>query len=92
MIGSTAPNGSSISRTGGSAARARATPDALLLAAGELARIAAVEFAGVQADQVEHLLDPVLAPCDLDQPIIFGTRAMFCATVMCGKRPEDWMA
>ena len=36
LIGSIAPNGSSISITGGSAASARATPDALLLAAGEL--------------------------------------------------------
>lgn len=35
-------------------------PDPLLLAAGELARVAALELARVQAHQVEHLLDTAL--------------------------------
>ena len=44
-IGSTAPNGSSMSRMLGSAARPRATPDALLLTAGQLIRVAGREGA-----------------------------------------------
>ena len=58
LIGSIAPKGSSISITGGSAASALATPDALLLAAGELAREAVAQL-GLEPDQVEQLVDPL---------------------------------
>ena len=56
LIGSIAPKGSSISITGGSAASARATPDPLLLAAGELRRVAVGDVGG-ERDQLEQLLD-----------------------------------
>jgi hypothetical protein len=46
-------------RVGGQGAR---HPDPLLLAAGELARVAAVELGRLQAHQVEHLLHPVPHP------------------------------
>ena len=54
--GSTAPNGSSISSTGGSAASARATPDPLPLAAGELVRVAVGVRRRVEPDQLHQLV------------------------------------
>ena len=59
ISGSSAENGSSNSSSVGSTASARARPDALLHAAGELVGVG-VLVAG-QADQVDHLLGPVAA-------------------------------
>ena len=59
LIGSIAPNGSSISISGGSAASARATPDALALPAGQLRRVAVAQL-GAERGQLEQLVDPSL--------------------------------
>ena len=63
--------------------------DALLLAARELGRVA-VAHLGVQADQVEQLVDPRLAR-SLSQPTRPGTVAMFSPMVRWGKSPICWI-
>ena len=61
VIGSSAPNGSSISSTGGSAASARASPTRWRWPPGQLGRIAP-GVARLEPDQVEELGDPVVRP------------------------------
>ena len=64
-------------------------PDALLLAAGELRRVAVAEL-GVEPDQLEQL--GVRARVrSLSQPSSCGTVAMFSAIVRWGKRPICWI-
>ena len=57
VIGSMAPNGSSISITGGSAASARATPTRCFWPARELARKAVAVGRRFHADQCQQLVD-----------------------------------
>ena len=64
--------------------------DALLLAAGELRRVAVGEL-GVEADQLEQLRRCERAMRSLSQPSSWGTAAMFWAIVRCGKRPICWI-
>ena len=87
--GSTAQNGSSISRTGGSAASARATPDALLLATGELGRVAVAELGSSPTRSSSSRARSALAL--LSQPSSRGTVAMLSSTVRCGNSPAFWM-
>ena len=56
MIGSSAPNGSSISITGGSAASARARPTRWRCAAGELRGVARRGSRAPEADELEQLV------------------------------------
>ena len=58
LIGSIAPNGSSISISGGSAASARATPTRWRWPPESWAGIAVAGLVGVEADQLEQLVDP----------------------------------
>ena len=57
VIGSSAPKGSSISITGGSAASARARPDPLTLPARELRGVPRAVVLRGQVDEVEQLVD-----------------------------------
>ena len=61
-IGSTAPNGSSMSITGGSAARARATPTRWR-SPPESSLGYRSRYSGVEPDEVEQLVAPLLDPC-----------------------------
>ena len=64
--------------------------DPLLLAARELGRVA-VEQLGVEADQLDQLVDPLPRSASLSQPSSWGTVAMFSAMVRWGNRPTCWM-
>ena len=64
--------------------------DPLLLAAGELRRVAVAEL-GVEPDQLEQLGARGRAIRSLSQPSSWGTVAMFSAIVRCGKRPICWI-
>lgn len=90
-MGSTAPNGSSISRTGGSAARARATPTRCCWPPESWRGYRPWNSRGSRPTRSSISSTRSFTP-DFDQPVILGTRAMFSATVMCGKSPEDWIA
>ena len=89
-MGSTAPNGSSISSTGGSAARARATPTRCCCPPRQLGRVALGQL-GVEADELEQLVDPLADVRALSQPSSRGTVAMFWAIVRCGNSPTCWI-
>ena len=65
-------------------------PDTLLLAAGQLSRVAGGE-SRVEADQGHHLERASSAPGALAQPSSRGTVVMLSSTVRCGKRPACWM-
>ena len=64
--------------------------DPLLLAAGELRRVAVAEL-GVEADQLEQLGRRGPRSGRLSQPSSCGTVPMFWAIVRCGKRPISWI-
>ena len=64
--------------------------DALLLAAGELGRVAVAEL-GVEPDQLQQLGRRARAIRSFSQPSSCGTVAMFWAIVRCGKRPICWI-
>ena len=63
--------------------------DALALAAGELVRQARA-IAGVEAHQVQQLVDPRGDARLRPSRAACGVMAMFSATVMCGNRPTSW--
>ena len=65
-------------------------PDPLLLATGELGRVAVAELR-VEADQLEQLGRRALGRARESQPSRSGTVAMFWAIVRCGKRPICWI-
>ena len=65
-------------------------PDALLLAAGELRRVAVAEL-GVEPDQLQQLGRCGPAVRSFFQPSSCGTAPMFSAIVRCGKRPICWI-
>ena len=79
LIGSIAPNGSSISMSGGSAAERPRHAHSLVLAARELARVAVAHTAG-RAHELEQLVDAGADPA-LSQPSSRGTVAMFVPIV-----------
>src|SRR3954469_4285805 len=70
LIGSMAPNGSSMRSTGGAGARAPGTPqrrrpghaDALALAARELGGIAVADLVRIEGDEIDELVDAVIDP------------------------------
>ena len=64
--------------------------DALLLAAGELARVA-VGHRRVEADELEQLERRAARWRSASQPSSRGTVAMLSATVRCGNSPACWM-
>ena len=78
VISSSAPNGSSMSRSAGSNEKCARNRDALLHAAGQLPGMVVLEAA--ELDQVEHLFDPRRAPAR-SQPSSSSGSAMFFATV-----------
>ena len=90
MIGSSAPNGSSISSSGGIGGERAREPDALALAAGEL-RGVALRVVLLEADELEQLGDRARGSAASCQPSSRGTVAMFSPIVMCGKRPSCWI-
>ena len=75
-------------RVGG---EATGDPDALLLAAGELAGVAVAVLARVEADQLEQLVDPLVDAVLLPAEQLRARCAMFFATVMCGNRLPPWI-
>ena len=64
--------------------------DALLLAAGQLARVALGERA-VQPDGVEQRRAPARAPASCGTPLSTGTVATLSMTLKCGMSPEFCM-
>ena len=76
-------NGSSSSTSRGSGSEGSGERDPLLLAAGELVRVALAQTA--QSDQVEQLFDPPELRSRRGSP-----KAMFLATVRWGKRLPSW--
>ena len=64
--------------------------DPLLLAARELRRVAVAEL-GIEADQLEQLVDARLRRARCPSRATRGTVAMFSAIVRCGKRPICWI-
>ena len=83
ILTSSAPNGSSSSRTCGSVGERARERDALLLAAGELALVAAAEAA--EADEVEQLFAALARAPAAGTPRMRRPNSMFSATVMCRK-------
>ena len=78
MIGSSAPNGSSISSSVGLCGQRPRHADALLLAARELVRKLAGELRRIELEQIEQLLDARRRSALRSQPSRRGTVAMFC--------------
>ena len=65
--------------------------DALLLAARELVRELRAEFAGIEPQEMQQLVDARLDPRPSASASRRGTVAMLSATFQCGKRPIDWI-
>ena len=90
MIGSIAPNGSSISMMSGSAPRARATPTRWAWPPESSLGKRSRYWSGSRPTVVSS--DSTCSVMrSFSQPNILGTVAMFCAIVWCGKRPICWM-
>ena len=92
MIGSSAPNGSSINSTLRLGRERPGDADALLLAAGQLVRIARSDIARGSSWKSVSSSSTRASMRALSQPSSSGTVAMFCATVRCGNSPWPWMA
>ena len=82
ILASSAESGSSSSSTFGPDRERAGERHALLLAAGELERVAAAELG--QADQPQHLGDARRRSRPRAAPATFRPKATFCATVMLG--------
>ena len=79
VISSSAPNGSSIRRSGGSKRERARDRHALLHPAGELPRVVVLEAR--ELDELEHLARRALGAGARSQPSISSGSAMFFATV-----------
>ena len=66
--------------------------DALALAAGELRGIAVAHLGGIEADELEQLVDARADPLARPSRAARGTVAMLSPMVWCGKRPICWIA
>ena len=88
VISSSAPNGSSISRSVGSNASARAIDDALLHAARELPRVVVAEV--LQLDELEHLVDARLALRAVPAEQLERQLRCSSTTVRHSKSTESW--
>lgn len=88
--GSTAPNGSSISSTGGSAARARATPTRWRCPPESCSGYRPPYTAGSSPTSSRSSAARARALA-LGVPISCGTVAVFSSTVLCGNSPTCWM-
>jgi len=91
MIGSSAPNGSSISSSFGSAASARATPTRCCWPPDSSLGMRSRNSAGGSWNSSSNSSTRA-AILPLSQPSSVGTVAMFWPTVRCGNSPCPWMA
>lgn len=90
VIGSMAPNGSSISITGGSAANARATPTRCCCPPDSSLGWRRRNVAGSRPTRSSSVSTRSRTRF-LSQPRVRGMSPMLSATVKCGKRPTCWM-
>ena len=91
MIGSSAPNGSSISITGGVGGERPRQPDALALAARELRGVAVRGRRRVEADELEQLVDTFADPRAAASRAAAARWRCCRATDRCGKSPTCWI-
>ncbi|ENN83972.1 hypothetical protein RHSP_82494 [Rhizobium freirei PRF 81] len=91
MTGSSAPKGSSISSTSGSAARARATPTRCCWPPESWLGYLAAKVPGSRRKR-SRSSSTRRSMRAFSQPSSSGTVAIFCATVRCGNRPCPCMA
>ena len=90
LIGSMAPNGSSISISGRVRGERARHADALALASRQLRR-KPVAHVRRQGDELEHLLDALLRCAPGPSPSSRGTTPTLSPIVRCGNRPICWI-